>query len=77
MNEGLPQEIFIDDKPEGFALIALVYWDVVYMNVHCLLALSQRSIYFRSLKSGYFKAQDGTHLPTNFNISPLRSYSNR
>ena len=37
MNVGLPQEIFISDKPEGFALIALVYWDVVYMNVHCLV----------------------------------------
>ena len=64
MNVGLPREIFINDKPERFTLIALVYWDAVFMTVHCvlitinsflailrinLLALSQRSIYFRSL----------------------------
>ena len=37
MNVGLPREIFISDKPERFALIALVYWDAVYMNVHCVV----------------------------------------
>ena len=26
MNVGLPREIFNNDKPERFALIALVYW---------------------------------------------------
>ena len=35
MNAGLPREIFINDKPERFVLIALAYWDAVYMNVHC------------------------------------------
>ena len=25
------------DKPERFALIALVCWDVVYMNIHCVV----------------------------------------
>ena len=37
MNVGLPREIFINDKPERFALIALVYWDAVYMNIHCVV----------------------------------------
>ena len=37
MNVGLPREIFINDKPERFALIALVCWDAVYMNVHCVV----------------------------------------
>ena len=27
MNVGLPREIFINDKPDIFALIALVYWE--------------------------------------------------
>ena len=29
MNVGLPREIFINDKPERFALIALVYWEAL------------------------------------------------
>ena len=37
MNVGLLREIFINDKPERFALIALVYWDAVYMNIHCVV----------------------------------------
>ena len=36
-NVGLPREIFINDKPERFALIALVYWNAVYMNIHCVV----------------------------------------
>ena len=32
MNLGLPREMFVNDKPERFALIALVYWDAVYMD---------------------------------------------
>ena len=34
MNVGLPREIFINNKSEKFTLIALVYWDTVYMNIH-------------------------------------------
>ena len=37
MNVGLPREIFINHKPEIFAFIALVYWDAVYKNVHCVI----------------------------------------
>ena len=37
MNVGLPWEIFINDKLERFAFIALVYWDAVYMNVYCVV----------------------------------------
>ena len=38
MNVGLPREIFINDKTERFALIALVYsGDAIYMNVHCVV----------------------------------------
>ena len=37
MNVSLPREIFINDKPKRFALIALVYWDAVYMNVRCVV----------------------------------------
>ena len=33
MNVGLPREIFINYKPKRFALIALVYWDAVHMNI--------------------------------------------
>ena len=33
-NVGLPREIFINDKPERFVFIALVYWDAVNMNIH-------------------------------------------
>ena len=29
MNVGLPREIFINDKPERFALITLIYWEAV------------------------------------------------
>ena len=36
MNVGLLREIVINDKPERFAFIASVYWNAVYMNVHCL-----------------------------------------
>ena len=36
MNVVLPREILINDEPKIFALIALVYWDAVYMNVHCV-----------------------------------------
>ena len=37
MNVDLPREIFINDKLERFAFIALVYWDAVYMNVYCVV----------------------------------------
>ena len=37
MNVGPPQEIFINYRPERFALIALVYWDAVYVNVYCVV----------------------------------------
>ena len=37
MNVGLPGEIFINDKPERFVLLAQVYWDAVYMNVHSIV----------------------------------------
>ena len=37
MDVGLPREIFINDKPERFALNALVYWDAIYINVHCVV----------------------------------------
>ena len=41
MNVGPPREIFINDKPERFALITLVYWDAVYMNVHLGTVVSE------------------------------------
>ena len=37
MNVGLPREIFINNKPQRFAFIALVYWDTVYMNIPCVV----------------------------------------
>ena len=39
MNVGLPQEIFINDKPEGFAFdyCGLLARDVTYINVHCVV----------------------------------------
>ena len=37
MNVGLPREIFINNKPERFALTALVYWDTISMNIRCVV----------------------------------------
>ena len=50
---GLLREIFIIDKPDIFALIALVYWDAVYMNVHCVVI---RSLLIWDSRSGIVAA---------------------
>ena len=57
MNVGLPREIFINDKPDIFALIALVYWDAVYMNVHCVVI---RSLLIWDSRSGIVAAEKVT-----------------
>ena len=57
MNVGLPREIFIIDKPDIFALIALVYWDAVYMNVHCVVI---RALLIWDSRSGIVAAEKVT-----------------
>ena len=54
---GLPREIFIIDKPDIFALIALVYWDAVYMNVHCVVI---RALLIWDSRSGIVAAEKVT-----------------
>ena len=42
---GFPREIFINNKTKRFALIALVYWDTVYMKLFIVSSFKDCSFY--------------------------------